>query len=69
MSEFHAEAPQATTTEGLSQGLDMAVRAVLEPMTLWTKGVVFTNGPPRPKKLSLSRFLLIPLVPSPRCFA
>ena len=52
MSEFHAEAPQATASEGLSQGPYVAARAGFEPMTLWTKGDKCTNEPPRPKSVS-----------------
>src|SRR6218665_3196235 len=37
--EFHAEAPQATVSEGLAQGPYVAARAGVEPMTLRTKGV------------------------------
>ena len=36
--EFHAEAPQATASEGLAQGPYVAARAGLEPTTLRTKG-------------------------------
>ena len=46
--EFHAEAPQAIANEGLAQGPYVAVRAGFEPTTLRTKGVVYTNAPPRP---------------------
>ena len=46
MSEFHAEAPQATASEGLAQGPYVAARARVEPMTLWVKGVDSTNAPP-----------------------
>jgi len=48
VSEFHVEAPQATVSEELAQGPYVAVRVGVEPMTLWTKGVDSTNGPPRP---------------------
>ena len=34
MSEYHAEALQATVSEGLAQGAYVAVRAGFEPMTL-----------------------------------
>ena len=37
VSEFHAEAPQTTVSEGLAQGLYVAARAGVEPMTLRTK--------------------------------
>jgi len=42
--EFHAEASQATMSEGLSQGPYVASRAGVEPMTLRTKGVDSTNA-------------------------
>ena len=48
MSEFHAEAPQATASEGLTQGPYVAARAGDEPMTFRTIGVDSTNEPPRP---------------------
>ena len=38
VSEFHAEAPQVTASEGFAQGPYMADRAGFEPATLWTKG-------------------------------
>jgi len=38
ISEFYAEAPQATASEGLAQGLYVAARAGFEPTTLRTKG-------------------------------
>ena len=46
--EFHAEAPQATVSEGLAQGPYVATRAGVEPTTLRMKDVDSTNGPPRP---------------------
>ena len=46
--ELHAEAPQATTSEGLAQGPYVAARAGFEPTTLKTKGAESTNEPPRP---------------------
>ena len=46
VSEFHAEAPQATASEGLAQGPDVAAIEGFEPMTLRTKGVKSTNEPP-----------------------
>ena len=48
MSEFHAEAPQATANEGLAQGPYVAARAGFEPATLRSKGDESTNEPPRP---------------------
>src|SRR6218665_2728383 len=44
VSEFHAEAPQATA----SKGPYVATRAGFEPETAGTKGVESTNEPPRP---------------------
>ena len=48
MSEFHAEAPQATVSEGLAKGTYSAARAGVEPITHRIKGFDSTNGPPRP---------------------
>ena len=48
--EFHAEAPQATATEGLAQGPYVATRAGLEPASLRTKGEESTNERPRPTR-------------------
>ena len=64
--EFYAEAPQATVSEGLGQGLYAAARAGVEPMTLRTKGVYSTKVPPTPRNLplfihSLRRLLIAPL--------
>jgi len=41
---LHAEALQATVSEGLAQGPYLAARAGFEP----TKGIVSTNAPPSP---------------------
>ena len=49
--QFHAEAPQATVSEGLAQGPYVADRAGVEPMTFRTKGVDATNAPPMPQYL------------------
>ena len=46
--EFHAEAPQATVSEGLVQGPYVVARVGVELMTLRTKGVDSTNAPPTP---------------------
>src|SRR6218665_115095 len=43
---LHAEALQATVSEGLAQGRYVVARAGFEPTTLWTKGVDTTNAPP-----------------------
>ena len=48
MYEFHAESQQAPASEGLAQGPYVAAIAELEPTTLRTKGVEYTNAPPRP---------------------
>ena len=48
MSEFHAEAPQATASEGLEQDPYVVDRVGFEPATLRTKGVESTNEPLRP---------------------
>ena len=47
--EFHAEAPQATVSEGLAQGLYVASRVGVEPMRLRRKGVDSVKAPLRPK--------------------
>jgi len=47
VSEFHTEAPQATVSEGLAQGPNVAARSGFEPTSLWTKGDESTNAPPR----------------------
>src|SRR6218665_1951113 len=44
LSEFHAEAPQATASEELV----VAAAEGFEPATLRTKGAESTNEPPRP---------------------
>src|SRR6218665_890737 len=51
--EFHAEAPQATVSEGLAQGPYVAARAGVEPMTLRTKGLDSTNAPPTPHNIDI----------------
>src|SRR6218665_2769589 len=50
MSEFHTEAPQATTSERRFHGPYIYVAATVgcEPATLRTKGAESTNEPPRP---------------------
>ena|SRR6218665_4037594 len=53
VSEFHAEAPQATASEGLAQGLYVAARAGFELTTLWTKVAESTNEPPCPTMPSI----------------
>src|SRR6218665_2708030 len=53
VSEFRAEAPQATVSEGLAQGPYVAASAGLEPMTLQTKCDKSTNEPPCPAVIML----------------
>ena len=48
VKEFHAEAPQATSNEGLSEGPYVAARAGFKPTTLRTKGLEPTTEPPHP---------------------
>ena len=50
--EFHAEAPQATVSEGLAQGSYVAARAGVEPMTLRTKDIDSNNAPHAPHGLN-----------------
>ena len=51
MSEFHAEAPQATASDGLAQG------PYVSAMTLRTTGVESTNEPPRLHKVIIEKRL------------
>src|SRR6218665_1278183 len=44
--EFHAEAPQATASEGHAQGPCETARAGFKPATLRSKGDKSTNEPP-----------------------
>ena len=46
--QFHAEAPQATASEGFAQGPYMVARARFEPTTPQMKGAESTNEPPCP---------------------
>jgi len=43
VSEFHAEVPQATASEGLAKGPYVASRTGFEPTILQTKGGESTN--------------------------
>src|SRR6218665_63485 len=61
VSEFHAEAPQATASEELAQGLHVADRARFESMTLQTKGDEFTNEPPHPTPCYVAPHSIAPL--------
>src|SRR6218665_2507947 len=47
VSEFHAEASQATVSEGPAQGPYVAARAGFEPGTLRSTGIDSTNVPSR----------------------
>jgi len=58
VSEFHAEAPQATASEELAQSPYMAVRAGFETMTLQMKSVETTNEPPLPDLMKSYDFFL-----------
>ena len=46
--EFHAEAPQATASEGLAHGSYVAARAGFEAAILRTKDAESASMPPRP---------------------
>jgi len=52
--EFHAEAPQATASEGLAQGPYVAARAGVEPTTLWSKGLTLLMRHNVPQSAMLS---------------
>src|SRR6218665_1206293 len=56
VSEFDAEAPQATASEELAQGPYVAAKTGLKPTTFQTKGVESTNEPPCPTIISLKDF-------------
>jgi len=56
--EFHAEAPQATVSEGLAQGPYGAARTGFEPTTLQTKDDESTNEPPRPTIYTVQRITI-----------
>ena len=56
--KFHAEAPQATVSEGLDQGSYVAERAGVEPTTLRLKATDSTNVSPRPTILYMYMLLL-----------
>ena len=58
VSEFHAEASQATASEGLAQGPYVAARVGLEPAPLRTKGDEPTNKPPLPDHVILCYVML-----------
>ena len=50
-TSLHVAALQVTASEGLAQGPYVAVRAVFEPATLWSKWIDSTNASPRPNLL------------------
>ena len=54
MSEFHAEASQATASERLVQGPFVEARSGFEPTTFLAKGDESTNDPPRSTRRILS---------------
>ena len=67
--EFHAEAPQATASEGLAQGPDVAVRVGFEPTTFQSKGDESTKNliprdvpviHPVPGKCRISHYSVLP---------
>ena len=55
---LHAEALQATVSEGLAQGPYVAARVGFEPTTLRSKGIDSINVPPHPKYVLLASVLL-----------
>ena len=57
VSEFHAEVPQATASEGLAQGPYVAAREGFKPTILQTKGDESTNELPRPANLGIYTLL------------
>jgi len=61
---LHDKALQATVSEGLAQGSYVAARAGLEPTTIRSKGIDYTNAAIRPTKPVLSKlfWLKLPLV-------
>jgi len=56
VSEFHAEAPQATASERLAQGHYVVARAGFEPTTFQTKGVKSTHEPHIGKELHRNKY-------------
>src|SRR6218665_593025 len=53
---YHAEALQATMSEGLAQGTYVAAIAGFEPTALRSKGIDSTNAPPRPVGIGIRLF-------------
>ena len=65
---LHAEALQATASEGLAQGPYVAAREGFKPRTLRSKGVDSTNAPPRPNAhISLTFYQAPPTVLGGHC--
>src|SRR6218665_1968269 len=62
--EFHANAPQATVSEGLAQGPYVVARAGVKPMTLRTKGIDSTNAPHTPPSNNIIKVYIIFLLSS-----
>jgi len=58
VSEFDAEAPQATESEGLAQGPYLAAKTGLKPTTFQTKAVESTNNAPLSYLFKVSIVLL-----------
>src|SRR6218665_1194780 len=73
VSECHAEAPQATVSEGLAQGPYVAARVGVEPTTIRLRVIDLTSAPPRPQFIcpipceysTLSVHLPFPHLPAP----
>ena len=57
VSEFHAEASQATASGGLAQGSYVVARVGFKPATLCLTGIDSTNAQPRPFIAPLSNVL------------
>src|SRR6218665_1808829 len=62
VSEFHAEAPQATVSEGLAKGPYVAARVGFEPTTIRMKGVESNNETLYAPHLLFIYFLFINLL-------
>ena len=64
--EIHAEALQATVSDGLAQGSYLAARAGFKPTSLRTKGVDSANAPPTPHTFNVPSDLSHQLLTPPR---
>jgi len=61
VSKFHAEAPQATVSEGLAHGPYVVARAGFKPTTLSTKGIESSNElDSMPRPTSVGQFSVLP---------